>query len=166
MTIRITGPESSGKTTLARALAEKLGGVYVPEMARSYLEKRKGQYVYADLAAIWEAQSSAEDAARATGANYVICDTGPEVICLWAEVKYGRCPAPVIRACAERIYDQTLLCYPDLPWEPDPLRETPKLAERISLFRRYEKILEEYSIITGTNRLRSALSLISNLTPP
>jgi nicotinamide riboside kinase len=49
MTILVTGPESSGKTTLALNLAWALDGVYVAEAARDYLEERKGDYNEADL---------------------------------------------------------------------------------------------------------------------
>ena len=34
--IVLIGPECTGKTTLARALADRLGGVYVPEYSRPY----------------------------------------------------------------------------------------------------------------------------------
>ena len=36
MRIGIIGPESTGKTTLAKDLAERYHGVYVPEYAREY----------------------------------------------------------------------------------------------------------------------------------
>ncbi|MEO0733668.1 MAG: ATP-binding protein [Bacteroidota bacterium] len=156
--IRITGPESSGKTTLARALAAELNGVYVAEAAREYLNARGGVYTEADLPLIWQAQSAAEDAARSSGAQYIVCDTGPEVIYVWAEVKYGRVPPQVARAVVERRYDMTLLCKPDLPWAPDPLREAPDLAQRAALFQRYAELLPGATIISGEDRLRQGRS--------
>ena len=36
--IAVVGPESSGKSTLSRQLAERLGGLWVPEYARTLLE--------------------------------------------------------------------------------------------------------------------------------
>lgn len=47
--ITIVGPESSGKTTLARQLAVDLGYPWVPEYAREYLERQGGYYDEADL---------------------------------------------------------------------------------------------------------------------
>ncbi|MCB0706487.1 MAG: ATP-binding protein, partial [Saprospiraceae bacterium] len=47
--ILITGPESSGKTTLARSLAEAQDEPWVPEYAREYLEKYGPDYTLNDL---------------------------------------------------------------------------------------------------------------------
>ena len=54
--ITIVGPESSGKTTLARQLAAELGCPWVPEYARQYLEQRGGYYDETDLDMIAEGQ--------------------------------------------------------------------------------------------------------------
>ncbi|WP_273444188.1 ATP-binding protein [Neolewinella agarilytica] len=160
--ILITGPESSGKTTLARDLAFALDGLYVEEAARAYLLERNGDYSAADLPAIWQKQKEAEDAARATSASFVICDTGPEVIRIWAEVKYGSCPEEVLHATKTRHYDLILLCYPDLPWEEDSLREAPEANDRLALFELYQRILptERTVVVRGINRLAQALSVM------
>jgi NadR type nicotinamide-nucleotide adenylyltransferase len=159
-TILVTGPESSGKTTLARQLALALDGLYVAEAARDYLNAQNGEYTEADLPLIWSAQKEAEDAARATSASFVVCDTGPEVIRVWAEVKYGRCPEDARRGSQERRYDIVLLCAPDLPWEADPLREAKDISVRQQLFSRYKSILPDYKVISGKNRLEQALKLV------
>ncbi|MBC6994928.1 ATP-binding protein [Neolewinella lacunae] len=160
LTIRITGPESSGKSTLARDLAWALDGVYVAEAARGYLLARQGRYTAADLPRIWEVQRRSEDAARAHSPGLVVCDTGPEVIRIWAEVKYGQCPKELRQAQLERHYDLTLLCAPDLPWEPDPLREAPDQATRLALFARYRELLPEAHVISGEERLERAVGLV------
>jgi nicotinamide riboside kinase len=54
--ITIVGPESSGKTTLARELAAKYGCPWVPEFAREYLEGLGRDYVQEDLFVIAEGQ--------------------------------------------------------------------------------------------------------------
>lgn len=163
MTILVTGPESSGKTTLARNLARALDGVYVAEVARDYLTECNGDYNEADLPAIWAKQKEAEDAARASSASFVVCDTGPEVIRIWAEVKYGRCPVEVLLAAEQRAYDLVLLCRPDLPWVPDPLRETPDRLARLALFDRYREVLsgQNVVVIEGQNRLKLALRAVT-----
>jgi NadR type nicotinamide-nucleotide adenylyltransferase len=163
LTILVTGPESSGKTTLARQLAWALDGRFVAEAARDYLEERGGEYDAADLPLIWQQQAEAEDTARASSASFVICDTGPEVIRVWAEVKYGRSPAEVLLACAERNYDLVLLCAPDLPWAPDPLREAPDLIQREALFARYRELLPKAVVISGRSRIEKAMFRISTM---
>lgn len=158
--VRVTGPESSGKSTLARALAWCLDGIYVAEQARAYLHQRGGAYTLADLPLIWEAQRRAEDAARELRPNYVICDTGPEVVQIWAEVKYGRCPDTIQRATDARHYDLTFLCAPDLPWTDDPLREAPSLSARTKLHERYRKLLPSYHLIAGEDRTHRGMALL------
>ena len=51
----ITGPESSGKTTLARQLAERWKAPLVKEVARDYLQG-KGSYQKSDLLKIAKLQ--------------------------------------------------------------------------------------------------------------
>ncbi len=38
--IGVIGPESSGKSTLARYLARRYNGTYIPEYAREYVERK------------------------------------------------------------------------------------------------------------------------------
>ena len=41
--IAITGPESSGKTTLCKSLSEHFKTPYITEFSRTYLEKKNGR---------------------------------------------------------------------------------------------------------------------------
>lgn len=156
----VTGPESAGKSTLSRQLAWMLDGVFVPEVARAYLLALDRPYTYEDLPVIWRRQEAAETVAVATGASFVICDTGPEVIRIWSEVKYGKCSPEVHRASREHEYDLTLLCNPDLPWTYDPLREHPDAGERLLLYSRYDALLVGAVPISGTDRAVQALNAI------
>ena len=162
MTVRVTGPESSGKTTLALALAWCLDGYFVAEQARYYLAALGRPYHEDDLPVIWKAQLIAERYARLSGSPFIVCDTGPEVIRIWSEVKYGRCADSVLTACVEREYDLTLLCAPDLPWVYDPLREHPKEDTRWKLFDRYRKLLPGAVVISGADRIDQAMSYITD----
>ena len=47
--IAIIGPESTGKTELARQLAEYFKAPWVPEYAREYVENLKVPYTYEDV---------------------------------------------------------------------------------------------------------------------
>ena len=113
---------------------------------------------------IWEAQRHAERHARSSGASFVICDTGPEVIRIWSEVRYGRCAASVRSACREVQYDLTLLCTPDLPWTYDPLREHPDVAARWALFARYQRMVPGAVEVRGSNRVAQALHALADHT--
>ncbi len=144
--IAITGPESSGKSALAEALAHRWRTAWVPEFARAYLPARPdpAAYTLADLEAIARGQLTGEARLAATlapGAP-LFCDTDLLVVLIWAEVRFGQCP-PWLRTAAldPRAYRLRLLLHPDLPWEPDPLREAPDPAVRAELFERYRATL-------------------------
>lgn len=62
--ITVVGPESSGKTTLARELAHNLGCPWVPEYARAYLSELGRTYHEQDLLKIAEGQLAAISAAQ------------------------------------------------------------------------------------------------------
>ena len=83
--IAITGPESSGKTTLCKALAAYYGLGYIPEYARTYLEKTKGKYEQSDLDHI--ARGQYDNLINAPG-DLLICDTDFHVIEVWSAYKY------------------------------------------------------------------------------
>lgn len=153
---------------MARHLAWALDGLYVAEAARDYLTARKGEYTAADLPVIWRQQQLAELTARRKNASFVVCDTGPEVIKIWEEVKYGKASPEVTAGFLDHSYDLTLLCHPDLPWEPDPLREAPEQQMRAKLLARYQEMLAEREAfhVKGKARLDQALRAIAEKLAP
>lgn len=125
--ISITGPESTGKSTLAAHLAEALDTVWVPEYAREYLNRLDRPYEESDLLEIAKGQINAEDTLTKQANAYLICDTDLIVIKIWSEHKYGRCHPWILEQIERREYALTVLTYIDIPWEDDPLREHPDL---------------------------------------
>lgn len=171
--IVVTGPESSGKTTLAEALAAHYGTIWVHEAARSYLAAKESLgYVESDLLAIARMQLRLEDACAARvpleRPQLLICDTDLITIRIWGEEKYGRSDPWIVRRTEERSYDLWLLCTPDMPWGPDPLRENPHDRDR--LFDVYERTLRHlrkpYVVVDGTHegRMRCAIDVIDRAT--
>ena len=133
--IAITGPESSGKTTLARDLAAYFRTVWVPEYSREYLESLGRRYGYEDLEPIARGQAAGEDRYALAARRFLFCDTDMLVMKVWAEYRFGRCPSYILDALKNRPYDLHVLCSPGIPWEYDPLRENP--GEREELYRIY-----------------------------
>ncbi|RYU84269.1 AAA family ATPase [Hymenobacter persicinus] len=123
--VALTGPESTGKTTLSRLLAEHYGTSWAPEYAREYLEARGPRYTLPDLEAIALGQLAAEEAAAARAHRVVFCDTDLLVIKIWSEHAFGHCPEWILERIERQHYDLVLLLNVDLAWEPDPLREHP-----------------------------------------
>lgn len=160
LVVCLTGPESTGKSSIAEQLANALAVPLVPEIAREYLAGRSG-YEPADLLAIAHAQLAAEQDALAEGTGLIVCDTDLQVIQVWWEELYGDPDPWLIQALANRSARRYLLAAPDLPWEPDPLRESPLDRER--LFQRYRQALREgtfpYAEVRGEGRIRFECAL-------
>ncbi len=87
--ILITGPESTGKSTMAKALAAHLDTYYVPEYARSYLNHIQRLYTQADLLQIAKGQALLEDAYMHIANKYLVVDTDMTVMAIWSQEKYG-----------------------------------------------------------------------------
>lgn len=165
--IAITGPESSGKTSLVKALANFYHCPYTEEYARSFLERKGGEYAQEDLLTILEGQLMLEVNESTKKGNYLFCDTDPLVIWIWSKVKFGSVHPVITKAWKDHLYDLYILVYPDLPWEYDPLRENKN--DRDVLFAMYEEKLKTekrpYIIVKGSqeNRLSMAISSLRKL---
>lgn len=159
--ISITGPESTGKSTLAAHLAEALDTVWVPEYAREYLNRLDRPYEESDLLEIAKGQINAEDTLTKQANTYLICDTDLIVIKIWSDHKYGRCHPWILEQIERREYALTVLTYIDIPWEDDPLREHPDL--RAYFYDLYKSTLTSMGIpfieAKGDLQQRMALAL-------
>jgi NadR type nicotinamide-nucleotide adenylyltransferase len=163
--IVLTGPESTGKTTLAQQLARHFGTIWVPEFARSYLDDLHRPYEQHDLLEIAKGQVELEESFSKKANGLLFLDTSLEVIKVWSEVRYGRCHPWILEQCQQRRHDLYLLCQPDVPWAFDPQRENP--GDREFLFEIYRKELTalnaEFVELAGVNRHRfqNAVNTIS-----
>jgi len=128
--IAITGPESTGKTTLAQQLAVYFNTIWVPEFARSYIETLARPYHYDDILLIAKEQMKKEDEAFANH-DVIFLDTELLVTKIWCEYKYGQCHSWILDEIKRRKYDLVLLCNIDLPWTYDPQREHPHKRQEL-----------------------------------
>lgn len=157
--IVVIGPESTGKSTLCRELAEHYQTAWCPEYAREYLLEKGMDYHFEDLLTIAKGQLALEDrmAGAARNGRYFI-DTDMYVMKVWCEVAFEQCHTWILRQIAGRRYDFYLLCNVDLPWQPDGLREYPDLEFRKKLYRIYKDIVINSGLpwaeISGTDRER------------
>jgi NadR type nicotinamide-nucleotide adenylyltransferase len=165
--IAVIGPESTGKTYLAKHLADMFRTNYVPEYARPYLDQINRKYTESDLLEIAKGQKRSEDQIlKQLNRDILFMDTDLIVLKIWSDVKYGRCHPWIQQQIESDKYDLYLLTYPDLPWKGDPQREYPAASDRIRLFKLYEQELRsrkfQYVVIQGQKdeRVNNAMAAI------
>ena len=164
--IVLTGPESTGKSTLSLQLADHFNTAVVPEFARNYIDDLERAYVESDLLEIAKGQLQLEQEQLLKAKQIMICDTDLITIKIWSEYKYGRCDPQIINWIETMDYDHYLLCGTDIDWKVDPQRENPN--DRDFLYESYKKELLSYkkpfTEISGnqTQRLKEAIA-ITNL---
>lgn len=154
--IAFTGPESSGKTTLAVWLSSFLELPIAEEYARTYLVDQI-EYRQEDL------DIMARKQVELWPNHGLIADTEMHVFQIWSQVKYAEV-SPMIRELLKaQQFDHYFLCAPDIPWEADPLRENP--LNRDMLFGLYldqlEKYGRSYTVLTGNLENRQELIKVS-----
>jgi NadR type nicotinamide-nucleotide adenylyltransferase len=118
----VTGSESTGKTTLARSLAEHYRAPWSPEFAREYLQRKVVPLTEEDVEPIALGQREGEDRALEGADRLVFFDTDLVSTALYARHYYGACPPWVEASARARLADLYLLCHPDVPWTPDGLQ--------------------------------------------
>jgi NadR type nicotinamide-nucleotide adenylyltransferase len=161
--VAIVGAESTGKTTLAQALAAHFGTVCVPEFARDYLSARGGQCSPADMPIIAANQSRLEDEYAHLANRLLVCDTDLLTTQLWHEHYFGDCPPNLLQLSRERVAHLYLLCGPDAPWVADGLRDSP--GHRGWFHRRFLEELERrglpYRLISGCPEARIGQGVVA-----
>jgi NadR type nicotinamide-nucleotide adenylyltransferase len=163
--IAVTGPESTGKTTLAKQLAEKFHGQYIPEYAREYVETLTRHYNYQDIEFIARKQVQQYLDTLESAEKIFFFDTWLIVTKVWFSWVFGQIPVWLEERINDCPIDLFLICSPDLPWEADPVRENGG-ENRIRLFEQYKLELKHYNFNfveisgTGTERLENAIGAI------
>jgi NadR type nicotinamide-nucleotide adenylyltransferase len=136
----VTGPESTGKTTLAARLAEYVHTEWVPEASRVYAERKGGELDASDVAPIAREHVRLADAAaeraRAAGKTLLVLDTDLLSTVVYARHYYRMVPPWIERVERARRAELYLLCDVDVPWIPDGIRDRPQNREAMfALFR-------------------------------
>jgi len=164
--IIVTGPESSGKTTLSKALSKHYNLPFTKEFAREYLTDLGKNYLQEDLLEIAKGQLENEQLIT-NNQQISLHDTDLITLKIWSDYKYDNCNNWILEQIEKQKVENRfyLLCKPDLKWDYDPLRENP--TNRNELLEIYKQELEnlghKFLIIKGEDRNEQAIeSLATN----
>jgi NadR type nicotinamide-nucleotide adenylyltransferase len=156
----VVGAESSGTTTMAKALAEYYKTVWVPEFGREYTETKllEGEVKWKteDFILIAQQQNKIEDECARQCNKILICDTDSFATSLWHERYIGFISSQVEALSAGRHYDIYFLTDVDIPFVQDGTRDGEHI--RLNMHKRFEGELRKrnkpYILLSGNHELR------------
>jgi NadR type nicotinamide-nucleotide adenylyltransferase len=166
--IVITGAESTGKSTLTKALADHFNVPFVLETARDYVGNLDRKYNFQDVVNIAKTQIDALNKLKNSDYPYIFVDTWLIITKIWFEKVFNSTPDWIETEIHQTKVDLFLVCDIDLPWVYDPVRENGG-EQRINLHKNYIKDLKEFNfnfrIVSGINdnRVQNALQYLKLL---
>ena len=166
--IVLTGPESTGKTWLAKRLARHYKSYWVSEYAREYVENLKRKYNYSDLVVIAQYQVNIVRDYKGKVNKFLFLDTDLIILKVWFDVVYNECPEWLTESIGNRDIALYLLCDTDIKWEYDPVRENDDQNRKV-LIKMYKQEIQNsgvpFVLIRGKDniRLANAVNAIDNL---
>ena len=156
--VRVVGPESTGKSTLAAELAAHFGTCVAEEYARPLLEPKGGRCDLDDIPRIARGQRASEEALARQANRVLFCDTDLTTTVIWSELLFGGCPEWIRAEADQHSYDLTLLLDVDVPWVDDNQRHFPE--RRRELFDRFKAVFSaqpgELVVLSGDFDARRA----------
>jgi len=167
MKIVITGAESTGKSELAQQLATHFQGLWIPELARTYIEGLDRPYTYEDVETIARLQIEDEQNRQFVRVP-LFFDTWLIITKVWFDFRFGQHPEWLHQAIKNSNIDLFLLCDIDLPWQFDPVRENGG-ENRKKLHQIYIDELEyygfDYRIVSGLglHRFQNASNYVQEM---
>ncbi|MDO8523327.1 MAG: AAA family ATPase [bacterium] len=159
--ITVVGAESTGTTTMAKALAEHYKTSWVPEYGRTYWEGklnspeasiwRTGEFIH-----IADMQNKMEDDLARTANKILICDTDSFATTLWHE-RYMKFLSPEVeKLSSNRKYDLYLLTDIDIPFVQDGTRDGENI--RAGMHQRFiaelKKNKKPFVLLSGSHEAR------------
>lgn len=132
--VLILGGESSGKTTLARALSSRLSVSWVPEFGREYYKNKNGKLFFEDMEHIAKTQLAHEDltAMNMNSNGLIICDTSPLTTAFYSMEMFGHVSENLDKMARQTLtdYDAIYLCHSDIPFYQDGTRRDSKFRDK------------------------------------
>ena len=145
--ICLLGAESTGKTTLAAALAEAYETVWVPEYGHIYQalgrDDPHGDWTSDEFVKIARMQRWLEDFQASQAKRVLFCDTDIFTTAVWYEAFLdGPVPEEVLRLAEASRYDLFVLCGDEIPFRQDAYHLREDGPRRPWMQRRYTERVE------------------------
>jgi NadR type nicotinamide-nucleotide adenylyltransferase len=169
--VLILGGESSGKTTLAEALAERLDTVWVPEYGRELWNIRGGNLFYEDMEKIAEIQIDNEYYLGIIANKYLICDTSPLTTVFYSQKLFNRVSFLLDHIATESNYDVIFICGNDIPFTQDGTRRDPNFRDEaynfyLNYYQRSTQVILHGTVEERVNQAVAFLELKERPNPP
>jgi HTH-type transcriptional repressor of NAD biosynthesis genes len=132
--ICLYGPESTGKSTMAKHLAEVYQTELVPEVAKEFITSNN--FTEEDIIKIGRAQTNRIKEKLKTANSFLFCDTDLITTQIYSRHYLGVVPPMLYQLEKEIHYDQYFLFDIDVAWIPDGLRDLGhRRAEMMEVFK-------------------------------
>lgn len=115
------GPESTGKSVMARHLAEVYQTEYVPEVAREMVSSN--DFTVDEIIKIGYSQTERVLEKAKTANNILFCDTDLITTQIYCRHYLGVVPSVLYELEKEIVYDHYFLFDIDVPWVADGMRD-------------------------------------------
>ena len=161
----IMGAASTGKTTLAQALAENYQTVWVAEYLRQFVDEKGAPPEENDVHTIAQGHLDLVSRMRSRANRVLFLDTDLFTTCVYQRIYFNKCPRYIEVSAKSHQSGLYLFTYPDIPWVPDPgQRSSPQKSElthKLLRMEASEHSLNTFSIRgTGDERLRLAITAV------
>ena len=170
--ICVLGAESTGTTTLAKALADAYKTVWVPEYGRTYCEgkvigKNYGEWDSGEFEHIALSQNALENALAEISNGLLICDTNAFATGLWHERYLGHRSKQVEEIASLNDTDLYIVTGDEIPFVQDGLRDGEAIRHRMHqrFIERLKEDQKTFIVVTGNpeTRLKEAIKAINQL---
>jgi NadR type nicotinamide-nucleotide adenylyltransferase len=153
-TVAVVGPESTGKSTLAKKLGQKFGCPYVTEYGRTISEVRKNKLSLEDFSVILNGQH-AQITALLVQQNVplIITDTEALVTAHYLDIYLPGVENPFYKVAEDQVFDKYIVLAPNVKWVDDGERVQKEDIERWKMF---------YSLIEWLNNYKRNYEVITD----
>jgi len=165
----LTGSESTGKTVLARQLADHYGAELAPEFVRDFAMRKGRPIDIADTDEIARGQIALEEEHALRARQLLIQDTDLLSTVVYCNHYYGQCVEWIQKAAVDRRPDLYMLLEIDVPWVRDDVRDRETRREEMQQLFRTAVVASgsPYAVIRGSwdQRLELARKSIDSVIP-